>query len=212
VNSQLSKIAVFAVAAVCLAVWASPAAAKDALAVRVCGDSGCVLTTDRPTLRRFMSGLDGSPAPVEAPDPAPYLRVDLAIGPEGQPVEDSWTFYYLPEKHLMATNGEPGEIFWYPVSQAAPAMFREVSVGITPFGAPREWPKVIEPSADFDASAIAEEAKDAAAGADAATEQTSASTRVETSGSGFWSKWFILPLAAVALIGAAAVTRRRQGH
>ena len=76
----------------------------------------------------------------------------------------------------------------------------------------QEWPKEIEPSADFDAGAIAQEAKEAAASADAATQQTSAPTRVETSGSGFWSNWFILPLAAVALIGGAAVTRRRQGH
>ena len=200
-------------AAVCFGIWPSPAAAKDALVVRVCGDSGCALTTDRPTLRRFMAGLDGSPAAVEAPDPAPYLRVDLAIGAEGQPVEDSWTFYYVPEKHLMATNGEPGEVFWYPVSQTAPAMFRAVSVGVVPFGAPSDWPRGIEPSADFDPGAIAQEAKEApSSSAETAAQQTPTATRAKTSGNGFWSNWLILPLAAVALAGVAAVTRRRQGR
>jgi hypothetical protein len=208
---QLSRSAVFAAAVLCLALqWPAPAAAKDALAVQVCGDSSCDLITDRSILRRFMSGLDASPAPVEAPDPAPYLRLDLAFGAEGQPVEDSWTIYYVPEAHLMATNGEPGEVLWYPVGEAGQGMFREVSSAVVPFGAPERWPREIKPSRSFNPDELAKRGEEApSSGAEAAAHRTPIRAGVETGGQGFWSNWFVLPLAAVGLVGAAAVARRR---
>jgi MYXO-CTERM domain-containing protein len=238
---KLSPLKVSALTALFLALlWPPLASAKEAFAVRACGDSGCALTTDRTTLPRFMSGLDGSPAPVEAPVPAPYVRVDLVIGAEGQPVEDAWTFYYLPQESLMATNGEPGNIYWYPVSRKARAAFRAISDGIVPFAPPAEWPRQIEQSRDLvtdlaggtttaareDNAAGALPQTGASSGAETQTEppvsaqtqaaaQTSVDTQAadptsaETGGGGPWSNWFILPLAAIAVAGAAVLARRR---
>jgi hypothetical protein len=237
---KLSPLKVSALTALFLALlWPPLASAKEAFAVRACGDSGCALTTDRTSLQGFMSGLDGSPAPVEAPAPAPYVRVDLVIGAEGQPVEDAWTFYYLPQESLMATNGEPGNIFWYPVSRKGRAAFRAISFGIVPFAPPAGWPRQIEQSRDLvtdlaggtttaareDNAAGALPQTGASSGAETETEppvsaqtqaaaQTSVDTQAagpsaETGGGGPWSNWFILPLAAIAVAGAAALARRR---
>lgn len=191
--------------------WPSPAAAKDALAVRACGASGCVLTLEPARLRRFMRGLDASPAPVTAPRPAPFVRVDVAVGAVGQPVEDSWTFYYVPRERLMATNGPPGEVRWYPVRREAHAALTSVAVGVRPYDAPSRWPREIRRSRDFDPSVFGKQVKKAAPDdATDAAQQTARPAAGDTAGGGVWSNWLIAPLAAVAVAGAAAVVRRRR--
>jgi hypothetical protein len=202
----LAAPGILAVTAACLVLlWPSAASAKDALVVRACGGSGCVLTFDRASLRRFMRSLDASPAPVAAPRPAPFVRVDVAVGAVGERVEEAWTFYYVPRERLIATNGPSGEVRWYPVGPQAHAALSAVAAGIVPFGAPFQWPREIRRSRDFDANAFGKRAKKVAPrDTTGAVRQTASAAAGDTTGGGVWSNWLILPLAAVAAAGAAA--------
>jgi hypothetical protein len=105
------------------------AAAKEIVALDVCGTDGCTRISDRDTLRGFEDGsalAEAAPAGLQR---AYELRV--RIRDEGGEVQVGWTSLWLPEAGVMALDdGQPGATFM-PVGPTLDRALRRAARGHT---------------------------------------------------------------------------------
>ncbi len=183
-------------------VFPSSALAKDLKRATVCGASGC---TDITALGWENAPIGGDET-IDAPPPAPFYTATFVLGEPGHPADNNrFTLYYVPKARAIAGNGEvPGNLTWFPVRGAAAVRFVEqATAGQAPFAAPREWPHAIKSPRSLLGGKPAVTTAKAKRASFAASSRPAAETRG-------WSSWFLLPILALALTGAAALALRRR--
>jgi hypothetical protein len=112
------------------------AAAKEVVALDVCGTDGCTRISDRDTLRTFEEGSALAEAPPAGRRRSYLLRV--RIRDEAGMAQVGWTTLWLPEAGVMALDdGQPGATF-SPVGPALERALRRAARG-HPARAPRRY-------------------------------------------------------------------------
>ena len=103
----------------CLTV-AAPAEAKEVLAAKVCGASGCETSGDRALIAGLAEGGD----PVDPPKAAaPFFRVRLTIGEENGKVMDRFWTHFVPKGELI--RGSDGT--WMPAGDAYTGALKKIA-------------------------------------------------------------------------------------
>lgn len=120
------------------------AAAKELIALDVCGTDGCTRITEREALDGFMRSDDLSASAPKGPQSSYVLRTRITEG-EGETAQ-GWTTRWLPAAGLMAYEDPPGEFNFTSVDPALEKALRRAARGHTARAARAYAPKV-EPAA-----------------------------------------------------------------
>jgi hypothetical protein len=103
------------------------AAAKEVVALDVCGTDGCTRITDRAALRTFEEGSELAAARPAGRQRSYLLRMRIRDGAGGS--QPGWTSLWLPSARVIAfDDGEPGATFM-PVGPALERVLRRAARG-----------------------------------------------------------------------------------
>jgi hypothetical protein len=115
---------------------ASPAAAKEISAARICGVAACVTSTDKAALMRLAQS-SGPLASADVPKPSAYYKIRLQMREPGHGVVGGWDVWWVPSGGALAAIGESGSPQWSSVGGAANEFLKQRTAGLAPFPKPR---------------------------------------------------------------------------